>query len=128
MNALSEKSNQVRDSRTQWEAEQAAAASSNAGGSYSRSTAAGRSYSNNGGGAASHQPALLAVLRAAHPRPASLIGLKLRPRTRAWVGLVLGVSEATPLAAGVTTARKCTVVKTVSGTDLISQPKAQTIQ
>ena len=55
VNALSEKSNQVRDSRTQWEAEQAAAASSNAGGSYSRSTAAGRSYSNNGGGAASQQ-------------------------------------------------------------------------
>ena len=52
-NALSEKSNQVRDSRGQWEAEQANAASSNAGGSYSRSTAAGRSYSNNGGGSAS---------------------------------------------------------------------------
>ena len=46
------------------------------------------------------QPALLAVLRAVHPRPASLMGLKLRPRTRAWVGLVLGVSEATPLVAG----------------------------
>ena len=55
VNALSEKSNQVRDSRGQWEAEQAPAASSNAGGSYSRSTAAGRSYSNNGGGAASQQ-------------------------------------------------------------------------
>ena len=55
VHALGEKSNQVRDSRTQWEAEQAAAASSNAGGSYSRSTAAGRSYSNNGGGAASQQ-------------------------------------------------------------------------
>lgn len=53
VNALGEKSNQVRDSRTQWEAEQAAAASSNAGGAYSRSTAAGRSYSNNGGGSAS---------------------------------------------------------------------------
>ena len=56
VNALSEKSNQVRDSHGQWEAEQAAqtaAASSNAGGSYSRSTAAGRSYSNNGGGVAS---------------------------------------------------------------------------
>lgn len=63
--ALGEKSNQVRDSRTQWEAEQAAqaaAASSNAGGSsysngggsHSRSTGstAGRSYSNNGGGSA----------------------------------------------------------------------------
>ena len=55
VHALGEKSNQVRDSRGQWEAEQAAAASSNAGGSYSRSTAAGRSYSNNGGGAASQQ-------------------------------------------------------------------------
>ena len=53
VDALGEKSNQVRDSRTQWEAEQAAAASSNAGGAYSRSTAAGRSYSNNGGGSAS---------------------------------------------------------------------------
>lgn len=65
VNALGEKSNQVRDSRTQWEAEQAAqaaAASSNAGGSsysngggsHSRSTGstAGRSYSNNGGGSA----------------------------------------------------------------------------
>ena len=52
VNALGEKSNQVRDSRGQWEAEQAAAASSNAGGSCSRSTGstAGRSYSNNGGG------------------------------------------------------------------------------
>jgi PFL4705 family integrating conjugative element protein len=55
VHALGEKSNQVRDSRGQWEAEQAPAASSNAGGSYSRSTAAGRSYSNNGGGAASQQ-------------------------------------------------------------------------
>ena len=53
VNALGEKSNQVRDSRTEWEAEQAPAASSNAGGSYSRTTAAGRSYSNNGGGVAS---------------------------------------------------------------------------
>lgn len=52
VHALGEKSNQVRDSRGQWEAEQASAASSNVGGSYSRSTAAGRSYSNNGGGAA----------------------------------------------------------------------------
>ena len=63
VNALGEKSNQVRDSHTQWEAEQAAAASSNAGsssysnsgGSYSRSagSTAGHSYSNNGGGSAS---------------------------------------------------------------------------
>ncbi len=53
VNALGEKSNQVRDSRTEWEAEQAPAASSNAGASYSRTTAAGRSYSNNGGGVAS---------------------------------------------------------------------------
>lgn len=68
VNALGEKSNQVRDSHGQWEAEQvaqaaAAASSSNAGGSsysngggsYSRSTGstAGRSYSNNGGGSAS---------------------------------------------------------------------------
>ncbi len=63
VNALGEKSNQVRDSHGQWEAEQAAAASSNAGsssysnagGSYSRSagSTAGRSYSNNGGGSAS---------------------------------------------------------------------------
>ena len=36
VNALGEKSNQVRDSRTEWEAEQAPAASSNAGGSFSR--------------------------------------------------------------------------------------------
>lgn len=68
VNALGEKSNQVRDSHGQWEAEQAAQAAaaasssnaggssySNAGGSYSRSTGstAGRSYSNNGGGSAS---------------------------------------------------------------------------
>ena len=68
VNALGEKSNQVRDSHGQWEAEQAAQAAaaasssnaggssySNGGGSYSRSTgsAAGRSYSNNGGGSAS---------------------------------------------------------------------------
>ena len=66
--ALGEKSNQVRDSHGQWEAEQAAQAAaaasssnaggssySNGGGSYSRSTGstAGRSYSNNGGGSAS---------------------------------------------------------------------------
>ena len=68
VNALGEKSNQVRDSHGQWEAEQAAQAAaaasssnaggssySNGGGSYSRSTdsTAGRSYSNNGGGSAS---------------------------------------------------------------------------
>jgi len=68
VNALGEKSNQVRDSHGQWEAEQAAQAAaaasssnaggssySNGGGSYSRSTGstAGRSYSNNGGGSAS---------------------------------------------------------------------------
>ena len=56
VNALGEKSNQVRDFHGQWEAEQAAqaaAASANAGGSYSRSTAAGRSYASNGGGSAS---------------------------------------------------------------------------
>lgn len=56
VSALGEKSNQVRDSRTQWEAEQAAAAaSSHAGGSSSRSAGSttGRSYSNNVGGSAS---------------------------------------------------------------------------
>lgn len=68
VNALGEKSNQVRDSHGQWESEQAAqaaaASSSNAarssysnsgGGSYSRSAGStgGRSYSNNGGGSAS---------------------------------------------------------------------------
>ena len=68
VNALGEKSNQVRDSHGQWESEQAAQAAaaasssnsgrssySNGGGSYSRSTGstAGRSYSNNGGGSAS---------------------------------------------------------------------------
>lgn len=72
VNALGEKSNQVRDSRGQWESEQAAQAAaaaaasssnsgrssySNGGGSYSRSTGstAGRSYSNNGGGSAASQ-------------------------------------------------------------------------
>ncbi len=70
VNALSEKSNQVRDSRTQWEAEQAAQAAaaasssnagsssySNGGSSRSRSTGstAGRSYNNNGGGSAASQ-------------------------------------------------------------------------
>ena len=56
VSALGEKSNQVRDSHTQWEAEQAAAAaSSHAGGSSSRSAGSttGRSYSNNVGGSAS---------------------------------------------------------------------------
>lgn len=67
VNALGEKSNQVRDSHGQWESEQAAQAAaaasssnaggssySNGGGSYSRSagSSAGRSYSNNGGGSA----------------------------------------------------------------------------
>lgn len=66
VNALGEKSNQVRDSRGQWESEQAAQAAaaasssnsggssySNGGGSYSRSTGSstGRSYSNGGGSA-----------------------------------------------------------------------------
>ena len=70
VNALGEKSNQVRDSHGQWESEQAAQAAaaasssnsgrssySNGGGSYSRSTGstAGRSYSNNGGGSAASQ-------------------------------------------------------------------------
>lgn len=52
VNALSEKSNQVRDSRGQWEAEQASAASSSLGAS--RSTGASSSHSrSNGGGSAS---------------------------------------------------------------------------
>ena len=49
MNALSEKSNQVRDSRGQWEAEQAAAASSNAGDSRATGISSARSRSNGGG-------------------------------------------------------------------------------
>lgn len=52
VNALGEKSNQVRDSRGQWEAEQASAASSSVGAS--RSTGASSSHSrSNGGGSAS---------------------------------------------------------------------------
>ena len=52
VNALSEKSNQVRDSRGQWEAEQSSAASSSVGAS--RSTGASSSHSrSNGGGSAS---------------------------------------------------------------------------
>ncbi len=61
VNTLGEKSNQVRDSHGQWEAEQAAQAGgssySNGDGSYSRSagSSAGRSYSNNGGGSTASQ-------------------------------------------------------------------------
>ena len=51
VNALSEKSNQVRDSRTQWEAEQAAAASSSVGASRSAGSSSTRSRSNGGGSA-----------------------------------------------------------------------------
>ena len=52
VNALGEKSNQVRDSRGQWEAEQSSAASSSVGAS--RSTGASSSHSrSNGGGSAS---------------------------------------------------------------------------
>ena len=52
VHALGEKSNQVRDSRGQWEAEQASAASSSVGAS--RSTGASSSHSrSNGGGSAS---------------------------------------------------------------------------
>ena len=68
------------------------------------------------------QPVLLVVLRVGFPRLGSLIGLKLRPRTQAWVGAVLELLEATPLAAGVTTARKCTRALTAAGTDL-TQPR-----
>jgi len=66
------------------------------------------------------QPVLLVVLRVGFPRLGSLIGLKLRPRTQAWDGPVLEVSEATLLVAGGTMARKCTVAQTAFGTDLIS--------
>ena len=52
VNALSEKSNQVRDSRGQWEAEQASAASSSVGASRSTGVSSAHSRSN-GGGAAS---------------------------------------------------------------------------
>lgn len=54
VNALGEKSNQVRDSHTQWEAEQAAraaAASSNAGGSRATGVSSAHSRSNSGGSA-----------------------------------------------------------------------------
>ena len=51
VNALGEKSNQVRDSRTQWEAEQAAAASSHAGDSRATGVSSARSRSNGGGSA-----------------------------------------------------------------------------
>ena len=53
VNALSEKSNQVRDSRGQWEAEQASAASSSAGASRSAGSSSPHSRSN-GGGSTSH--------------------------------------------------------------------------
>ena len=52
VNALGEKSNQVRDSRGQWEAEQASAASSSVGASRSTGVSSAHSRSN-GGGAAS---------------------------------------------------------------------------
>ena len=51
VNALSEKSNQVRDSRGQWEAEQAPAASSSVGASRSAGSSSTRSRSNGGGSA-----------------------------------------------------------------------------
>lgn len=51
VSALGEKSNQVRDSRTQWEAEQAAAASSHVGGSRATGVSSARSRSNGGGSA-----------------------------------------------------------------------------
>lgn len=51
VNALGEKSNQVRDSHGQWEAEQAAAASSNAGGSRATGVSSAHSRSNSGGSA-----------------------------------------------------------------------------
>ena len=51
VNALSEKSNQLRDSRGQWEAEQAAAASSNVGASRSTGVSSAHSRSNGGGSA-----------------------------------------------------------------------------
>lgn len=51
VNALSEKSNQVRDSRGQWEAEQASAASSSVGASRSAGSSSTRSRSNGGGSA-----------------------------------------------------------------------------
>lgn len=51
VNALSEKSNQVRDSRGQWEAEQASAASSSVGASRSAGASSTHSRSNGGGSA-----------------------------------------------------------------------------
>lgn len=51
VNALSEKSNQVRDSRGQWEAEQASAASSSVGASRSTGVSSAHSCSNGGGSA-----------------------------------------------------------------------------
>lgn len=51
VNALSEKSNQVRDSRGQWEAEQASAASSSVGASRSTGVSSTHSRSNGGGSA-----------------------------------------------------------------------------
>lgn len=66
------------------------------------------------------QPVPLLPLSAVCPRPVSLIGLKPRPRTQAWDGPVLEVSEATLLVAGGTMARKCAVAQTAFGTDLIS--------
>ncbi len=51
VNALSEKSNQVRDSRGQWEAEQSSAASSNVGASRSTGVSSAHSRSNGGGSA-----------------------------------------------------------------------------
>ena len=51
VNALGEKSNQVRDSRGQWEAEQSSAASSNVGASRSTGVSSAHSRSNGGGSA-----------------------------------------------------------------------------
>ena len=51
VNALGEKSNQVRDSRGQWEAEQASAASSSVGASRSAGVSSTHSRSNGGGSA-----------------------------------------------------------------------------
>lgn len=51
VNALGERSNQVRDSRGQWEAEQASAASSNVGASRSTGVSSAHSRSNGGGSA-----------------------------------------------------------------------------
>ena len=128
MNALSEKSNQVRDSRTQWEAEQAAAASSNAGGAYSRSTAAGRSYSNNGGGAASQSTGSAGGSQGGSSSSSQSYWVETQAEDPSLGWTCSGSLGSDPTRCWVTMVRKCTVVKTVSGTDLISQPKAQTIQ